>query len=394
MLERLDMPPPEKILQIAADFAADPREEKIDLGVGVFKNDAGVTAILKTVKKVEKIILESQDSKSYIGLLGDVVFNKAVGQVILGQDAAWDRISAIQTPGGSGALRLLFELVNYASPGATVWVPEPTWANHLPTLVQAGLAHKSYSYFDTKTLHVNFDAMLASLETIPAGDILLLHGCCHNPTGANLSPDQWDEIAGIVERRGIIPFVDIAYQGFGDGLEKDAYGVRALAKRVPEMFIASSCSKNFAIYRERTGLAMVLSKDSNTAKPTIARLKTLARANHSMPPDHGAAIVRSILTDPTLRGEWLVELEAMRSRIADLREQLAETFRTRTNSDRYDFLAEHRGMFSLIGISPEQVKRLRDDHAIYMVEDSRINIAGLKNDQIDRFVEAVVAVGG
>jgi len=394
MLERLQMPPAEKILQIAIDFAADPRAEKIDLGIGVYKDDAGVTAILNTVKEAEKRILASQESKSYMGLLGDADFVKAVSDVILGDKAPWERVSAIQTPGGSGALRLLFELIKLASPDAKVWLPDPTWANHLPVLRQAGLTHKTYPYFDNETLRVDFDAMIATLEGVPDGDIVLLHGCCHNPTGANLSREQWDGIAEIAGARGFIPFIDIAYQGFGDGLDEDAYGVRALISKAGEMFVASSCSKNFAIYRERTGLAMTLSPDGDIAKRALEQMKGLARVNHSMPPDHGAAIVRTILTDPALRAQWREELDAMRQRIASLRNKLAETFRARTNSDRYDFLAEHRGMFSLLGITPEQVKQLRADHAIYMVDDSRINVAGLKEDQIERFVDAVAAVGG
>ncbi len=394
MLENLDMPPPQRILQVAANYQADSRDHKMDLGIGVYRDENGNTAVLDVVKTAEERILKNQDSKSYLGLLGDVRFSEAVTELILGEHVDRARTAAIQTPGGSGALRLLFELIKLANTGATVWVPDPTWDNHLPTMLQAGLTVKVYPYFDRKSLEVDSTSMKQALEKIPSGDVVLFHGCCHNPTGASLSNDDWDAIADIALRRRFIPFIDFAYQGFGDGLDADAYGVRVLADRLPELLVTASCSKNFAIYRERTGLAMVISENAEISDRTLEQMKTLARVNHSMPPDHGAAIVKTVLEDGSLKRQWLGELESMRARMIRLRQALADAFRQKTGTDRYDFLARHRGMFSLLGVTPDQVEQLRDDYAIYLIDDSRMNIAGLREDRVDDLVNAVIEVGG
>lgn len=394
MLENLDMPPPQRILQVAANYQADSRDHKMDLGIGVYRDENGNTAVLDVVKTAEERILKNQDSKSYLGLLGDVRFSEAVTELILGEHVDRARTAAIQTPGGSGALRLLFELIKLANTGATVWVPDPTWDNHLPTMLQAGLTVKVYPYFDRKSLEVDSTSMKQALEKIPSGDVVLFHGCCHNPTGASLSNDDWDAIADIALRRRFIPFIDFAYQGFGDGLDADAYGVRVLADRLPELLVTASCSKNFAIYRERTGLAMVISENAEISDRTLEQMKTLARVNHSMPPDHGAAIVKTVLEDDSLKRQWLGELESMRARMIRLRQALADAFRQKTGTDRYDFLARHRGMFSLLGVTPDQVEQLRDDYAIYLIDDSRMNIAGLREDRVDDLVNAVIEVGG
>lgn len=394
MLENLDMPPPQRILQVAANYQADSREQKMDLGIGVYRDANGDTAVLDVVKEAEQKILKDQRSKSYLGLLGDVAFTEAVTDIVLGEHFENNRTAAIQTPGGSGALRLLFELIKLANNHATIWVPDPTWDNHIPTMHKAGLTVDVYPYFDRESLEVDSTKMKSKLETIPKGDIVLFHGCCHNPTGASLSNEDWDAIAEIALRRGFIPFIDFAYQGFGDGLDADAYGVRLLSDKLPELLVTASCSKNFAIYRERTGVAMVISENEDVSKRTLEQLKTLARVNHSMPPDHGAAIVRTVLEDAAMKNHWLAELQEMRTRMERLRTSLAAAFREKTGTDRYDFLARHRGMFSLLGVSPQQVAQLRDEHAIYLIDDSRMNIAGLREDRVSELVDAVINVGG
>jgi aromatic-amino-acid transaminase len=313
--------------------------------------------------------------------------------LIFGPDAPKDRLRAVQAPGGGGALRLLAELIARAERGARVWLSEPTWPNHPAILRQAGLAFTTYPYFDRAAKGVDFAAMTDALGAAGPGDVVLLHGCCHNPTGADLTADQWRAIAALAVDRGFTPFVDMAYQGFGDGLDADAEGVRILAAAVPEMLVAASCSKNFAVYRERVGAAIVLAETPAEAEVAKENLKILARMNWSMPPDHGAAVVRTILEDPALRADWTAELEAMRLRMRDLRASLADQLRARTNSDAYDFVARHRGMFSLLGIDEAQVERIRAEHGIYMVSDSRINVAGLNRGAIAALVEALAAAG-
>ena len=393
MLETLTAPPPDKILQLAADFRADPRAEKLDLGIGVYRNEAGETVILDAVKQAERRLLESENTKTYVGLVGNERFNVAMADLVFGAATDRDRLSAVQAPGGSGALRLLCELVARSDPAARVWLSDPTWPNHPSILKQVGLEAVSYPYFDAATRMVDYDAMRTAIAKAGPGDVVLLHGCCHNPTGANLTVDQWRDVAALAVERGFLPFVDLAYQGFGDGLEEDVAGVRVLASAVPELLLAVSCSKNFALYKERVGCAFALARDGDAAVTTLANMKALGRANHSMPPDHGASLVEIVLNDPVLAADWRSELAAMRERMLRLRRQLAGSLRVRTNSDRYDFLADHRGMFSLLGATPEQVRRLRDEYAVYLIADSRINVAGLSEDGIDRFADALVKVG-
>lgn len=385
--------PADPILQLAADFAADSRANKIDLGVGVYKNSAGETVIPRAVKLAEARLIEAQATKSYVGLLGDVGFSAAMTDLVLGKAAPADRISAIQTPGGGGALWILMSLIAEASPGATIWVSTPTWGNHKAIAAGVDLNVRDYAYFNPTTRAVDFAAMKADLAQAGHGDVVLLHGCCHNPTGANLTTAEWDVLTDMALAQGFTPMVDIAYQGFGDGLAEDAAGLRAMAARVPEMLVASSCSKNFALYRDRVGCAMVLSADAEGASTVTANLKTLMRISISMPPDHGAAVVKMILGDAELRDVWESELNEMRARMLRLRKQMADAMRARTNSDRFDFIADHRGMFSLLGATPEQVTSLRDDHAIYIIGDSRMNIAGLTEETIDRVADAFAAVG-
>ncbi|MGJ8527874.1 aromatic amino acid transaminase [Maritalea sp.] len=389
MFEKLSPAPEDKIIALIAEFAADERDNKIDLGVGVYKDATGNTPIMTAVQKAEAKRVKDQTTKTYVGMAGNVGFNEAMVDLLLGDSISRDRVRAAQAPGGTGALRLIADLLNIAKPGATVYISDPTWPNHIPLMEAAGLKTASYPYFDAEKRNVRFDDMCAAVKNMTSDDILLLHGCCHNPTGANLTNDQWDILTDIIQKAGVFVLVDIAYLGFGDGLEEDAYGLRKLTAILPEMAVAASCSKNFGLYRERVGCAMIIGRDEQTAKITFSQLLGAARANYSMPPDHGAEIVRIILNDKSLRAEWEAELTDVRNHMVTIRENLAEAMRKRSNSADYDFIAQHRGMFSLIGISPEQVAKLKKDHGVYMVGNSRMNIAGLGVDKIDIFADAL-----
>ncbi len=393
MLNNLEPQPADKILELMQMFRDDPRENKIDLGVGVYRNAQGVTPVMRAVKAAEKRLWEEQQTKAYTGLAGDPAYSEALGGLILGEARDTSRLAAAATPGGTGAIRQAFELVRMASPEAIVWVSDPTWPNHLSILKYLHLPHTRYRYFDSATRDVDFAGMMEDLAGVKAGDVVLLHGCCHNPTGANLTLDQWREVVQLLERTGAVPIIDIAYQGFGDGLEEDAAATRLVASSLPEVLIAASCSKNFGIYRERAGLLMAIAPDSATRPVTQGTLAFLNRQNFSFPPDHGARVVSTILDDEALRADWQAELEAMRQGMLKLREQLAAELRQRTDSERFDFIARHRGMFSRIGATPEQVRRMREEHGIYMVGDSRINIAGLNEKTVPVLAEAMVAVG-
>jgi aspartate/tyrosine/aromatic aminotransferase len=378
-----------KILQLLQDFLVDSRENKMDLGIGVYKDETGITPVLKSVKKAEVILVEQQKTKAYIGLAGDLVFCDLASSLVIGEQIDRKRINAIQTPGGSTALRVLYDLVFDVSPNSTIWLPSPTWDNHPPTIKAAGLRSDYYRYFNPETQSIDFDLTLKDLSNIPAGDVVLMHGCCHNPTGANFSNAQWDIISELALKVGFLPLVDIAYQGFGVGLEEDAYGVRKLLSALPELLIASSSSKNFAIYRDRAGIAITMSKNEKVSKALGGKLKNLAGTNYSMPPDHGAAVVRTILSDIELKTLWLSELDEMRNRVKKNRNDLSLELRNQTNSSRFDFLAEQSGMFSIIGLSKDEILRLKEDKAIYIVDDGRINIAGLRSQDIANFAVAL-----
>jgi len=394
MFETLTPPPPDKILALMSLYAEDPRDDKIDLGVGVYKDAEGRTPIMRAVKAAEARLLAEQATKSYVGLLGDPGFVDGMADLLLGTAVDRARLAGAQTPGGTGALRQLFELIRRANPEATVWLSDPTWPNHPAMLAHLGIPVKTYRYFDSDTLGVDFEGMKADLAGARSGDVVLLHGCCHNPTGANLSLGQWSALTDLIVERGLVPMIDMAYQGFGDGLDDDAAGVRHMAERVPEMLIAASCSKNFGLYRDRVGVALALSATAEGGAVTKANIATLNRLNFSFPPDHGAKVVSIILNDAELRADWMAELEDMRRDMLTLRTGLAEALRRETNSDRFDFIADHRGMFSRLGLGPDQVAALREDHGIYMVGDSRVNIAGLPRDGLDRIARAMVATSG
>ncbi|MBZ9821730.1 aromatic amino acid transaminase [Mesorhizobium sp. CA4] len=392
MFETLQPAPADKILALIGLYRNDPRPGKVDLGVGVYKDIDGRTLVMRAVREAEKRLLASQDTKTYLGLAGDTGFNAAMIKLAFGEKADPWRLRAAQAPGGSGALRLVAELLQRTRPGATVWLSDPTWPNHLPVMRAAGLQVRDYPYFDAASGAVRFDEMLAALKTANSGDVVLLHGCCHNPTGANLDIAQWAKVADVLLDRGLMPFIDIAYQGFGEGLDADAAGLRLLADKVPEMVVASSCSKNFAVYRDRVGAAMIMAKDGSQADVAMSQMLAAARALYSMPPDHGAAAVRMVLEDVGLKKDWETELEEMRLRMLRLRVAFAEALRRQSNSDRFDFVASHRGMFSRLGLTEAQVERLRTEHAVYMVGDSRINVAGLPEDGMDDLAKAIVSV--
>jgi aromatic-amino-acid transaminase len=347
---------------------------------------------MRAVKTAEKQLWEAETTKTYTGLAGDPGFNAAMADLVLGATVDAGRISSVATPGGTGAVRQAFELARMAAPQGRVFVSDPTWPNHLSILKHLGMEAVPYRYFDADTRAVDFAGMIADLAAAKAGDIVLLHGCCHNPTGANLTLPEWEEVAGLLEKTGAVPMIDIAYQGFGDGLDADAAGVRLIANRLPEVLIAASCSKNFGIYRERTGALIALS-DPARQEVTQGTLAYLNRQNYSFPPDHGARLVTMILTDPALRAEWEAELEEVRLGMLKLREGLAAELQRLSGSDRFGFLAQHRGMFSRLGATPEQVERLKTEHGIYMVGDSRLNIAGLNATTVPILAKAVIDVG-
>jgi aspartate aminotransferase len=394
MLEVLKPQPPDKIIELIGLFAADPRTDKLDLGVGVYKDPQGRTPVMRAVKRAEERLLKEQTTKSYVGLLGDLDFVGSMRGLILGDAVPTERVAGAQTPGGTGAVRQLLELVRLARPGATVWYSEPTWPNHPAIIAHVGLEARTYRYFDPATCQVDGTGMREDLADLAAGDVVLLHGCCHNPTGANLTEQDWRDLTELLAKRHAVPMIDLAYQGFGDGLAADADGLRLMAAALPEMLIAASCSKNFGLYRDRVGAAFAISATAETAAVTKGALAALNRVNYSFPPDHGAKVVAIILGDPELRADWEAELAGMRETMLQLRQRLAEALRRETNSDRFDFVAEHRGMFSRLGLSPEQVAALRAEHGIYMVGDSRINVAGLPADGLERFARAIIAVGG
>jgi aspartate/tyrosine/aromatic aminotransferase len=392
MFSTLQERPTDALLGLITAYKADPRPQKIDVGVGVYKDEQGNTPVMAAVKSAETSLLAQQSSKTYLGLVGDVDFNQHMTSLVMGQHSLGDRVRAVQTTGGCAALRALADLIAISKPEATVWVSDPTWINHIPLISSARLAIKTYPYFDVANQAVNFAEMMACLQQLGPNDVVLLHGACHNPTGVDLSEGQWREIGQVALARGFTPFVDLAYQGLGRGVDQDAFGVRHLASVLPELLVAVSCSKSFAIYRERTGLALVLGSSAQVAKNMLDHLLTVIRGNYSMPPDHGAACVSMILRDAQLRQTWSAELTQMRERIAHLRASLAAQLRQMTGSSRFDYIAQQYGMFSLLGLTPEQVGRLRAEYGVYMPGDSRANIAGLNSNLIEPFARAIVSV--
>ncbi|HEX7082217.1 MAG TPA: amino acid aminotransferase [Gammaproteobacteria bacterium] len=395
MFQSLKPLPPDAILGIMALFRADTDPRKIDLSVGVYQDDAGRTPILECVKRAERAVLEHQGTKTYVAIAGNAGFNRGIEALLFGGShplLASGRVTTLQTPGGSGALCVAAHLIRRAKPDARVHLSDPSWPNHLPLLKLPGLELESYPYYDREAHRIDFDRMTAAVEKIPSGDLLLLHGCCHNPCGADLTREQWDALAEICVRRGIVPFIDLAYQGFAEGIEEDAYGVRRMAERAPELVVVTSCSKNFGLYRERVGAVSVLAESAESAKGVASNAANVARGIYSMPPDHGAAIVDRILHDDALRALWAEELAGMRDRLNGLRRLLAEKLGERETPSDFSFIANERGMFSFLGLRREQVVALRERFHVYMIESSRINVAGINAKNVDYVADAIAAV--
>jgi aromatic-amino-acid transaminase len=392
MFENLVSQPPDKIMALMGLFSKDRRENKTDLGVGVYKDKSGNTPIMLAVKNAEEHLLKTQNTKSYVGLLGSLGFVDQIVDLTLGNVLTKTRIVGAQAPGGTGALHQLFLLLRAARSDTTVWLSSPTWPNHPAILKHLGLKTNSYRYFDDKTCSVDFGAMMDDLNKAKSGDVLLLHGCCHNPTGANLNLSQWSEITQLCLEKNLMPLIDIAYQGFGDGLDEDVTGLRLMASKVPDMMVGTSCSKNFGVYRDRVGTAIVVGSSQKVAKLAEDNLKSLNRLTFSFPPDHGATVVELILKNSDLKKQWVQELESMRLGMLDLRLKLSDALKKKTNSNRFEFVENHRGMFSRLGLTEDNVTKLRDEFGIYMVSDSRINIAGLQAEKIDLVATAVAEV--
>ena len=389
----LEEQPADKILALMSAFNDDPREQKLDLGVGVYKDPTGVTPIMRSIKAAEKKWWEIERSKSYVGLVGDPAFSDSIISLVLGVGTPRKLVAAAATPGGTGAVRQGFELFKIANPDVRVFVSDPTWPNHISILKYLNIPCESYRYFDNETRGVDFDSMVSDLSGAKAGDVILLHGCCHNPTGANLNKQQWQVITDLLNKNGATPMIDLAYQGFGDGLEEDAYATRLIAESVPETVIASSCSKNFGIYRERAGLLMVVTQDSSRRNINQSMLAFLNRQNYSFPPDHGSRLVSVVLNDTDLRSDWMSELEDIRNSLLNLRAQLSNELQKLSGSDRFSFIASHRGMFSRLGATPDQVEKMRKEFGIYMVSDSRFNVAGLNYETVPALAKAIIETG-
>ena len=395
MLERLERLQPDPILGLMAAFRADNDLHKVDLGVGVYRDDHGETPVLKAVRQAEQAVLGRQNTKSYVAAAGNPGFNQAMEQLVFGAAhpvLKGGRVRTIQAPGGCGALRLGAELIRIASPESVVHVSTPTWANHIPLMSGCGLKLERYPYFDSATGGVNFEAMRAALERLPARSVVLLHASCHNPTGADLSESQWRELLGLVKSRNLLPFIDMAYQGLGNGVAEDAFGIRLFCSELPEVTVAVSCSKNFGLYRERTGCLHVVTESTTTADAVLTQLVRIARSIYSMPPDHGAAIVHEILDNNTLRELWVDEVGTMRKRIQGLRRDVVQQLRKLCPQRDFSFIEAQHGMFSYLGITVEQVRELQSRHHVYMTDDSRINVAGLRRENLEYFARALAKV--
>ena len=395
MFQALQPLPPDPILGLSAAFKADPNPNKVDLGIGVYKDENGNTPVMKAVKLAEESLLNSQATKSYVGPTGALDYNETIARMVLGDnllDSLGGRRVTVQTPGGCGGLRLAADFIAKANADTTVWVSNPTWANHKPLLGSAGLKFNQYPYYDYATHSVDFDSMLACLKQVPQGDLVLLHGCCHNPSGADLSPEQWLQVRDVAVQQGFTVFIDLAYQGMGTGLEEDVYGVRLLAESLPELIVVSSCSKNFGLYRERTGAVTLICESEESCKTASTLLAAAARANYSMPPDHGAALVQLIINTPKLRKIWDEELTEVRERINRLRSQFVQRLKDAAIEQDFSFIENEKGMFSFLGVTEDQIKVLINKYSIYLVNSSRINVASINDSNIDYLISSLKEV--
>lgn len=394
MFDRVEMAAPDPILGLTEAFLADPNPDKINLGAGVYKDATGKTPVLKVVKLAERRILESEASKGYLPITGSAEYAAAVQGLLFGDeyDALAPRCATAHTPGGTGALRVVGDFLHRQFPQATLWLSQPTWPNHPKVFEAAGVPTKAYAYFDAERNAVDFEAMLSALQQVPAGDVVLLHGCCHNPTGADPSDEAWTQIAEVLASRGVLPLLDFAYQGFAEGIREDAVGLRALTSACPELIVCGSFSKNFGLYRERVGALTLIAAEADSAARAFSQLKTTIRTNYSNPPSHGGAIVSTVLGDAELRTAWEVELAEMRDRINQMRGALVAGLAAQGVTRDFSFIRQQRGMFSFSGLSPEQVDRLREEHSIYAVRSGRINVAGITEGNIERLCKGIAAV--
>jgi aspartate/tyrosine/aromatic aminotransferase len=395
MFDRLEMAARDPILGLTEAFEADPNPNKLSLAVGVYRDGAGNTPVLECVRRARLQIVEQEKSKDYLPMTGSRAYVSAVQKVVFGEKSpllAAGRVTSAHTPGGTGGLRVAAELIAAGSASAQVWLSDPTWPNHGNIFAAAGLKTRSYPYFDARRLALDFDAFAASLKDAGPGDVVVLHGCCHNPTGADLSLEQWRRIAELARERGFLPLIDFAYQGWGLGIEEDAVGLRAVCEVVPEAVVCSSFSKNFGLYNERVGALHVVVPDSARAEITSSQVKRVIRANYSNPPAHGAAIVSVVLGDPGLRKLWVQEVDAMRERILGVRKRFVAALAKRKVARDFSFIEQQRGMFSFTGLTKDQVKRLREEFAIYIVDSGRINVAGILDSSLDRVADAIAAV--
>lgn len=386
--ESLTSAPHDPIMALSSLCLNDTRSQKLDLGIGVYRDAQGKTPVFEAVKAAEQSLLTTQDSKAYVGMQGHLAFNKAMTSLILGEQADTQRIRTLQTPGASGALRLLADLIARTNANATIWLSDPSYTNHEPIFRAAGLTVRNYPYFDPHTKQVNSTAMIEQLSKLGANDVVVLHGCCHNPTGADMDDELWQHVTELSLKTGFLPFIDMAYQGFGRSLEEDARGTRYLTERVPTFLLASSCSKNFGLYRERVGVAMIAGNSEEVSNSMLSQLLSLARNSYTMPPDHGAAIVADILSNRLLRRSWEAELETMTQHIQNTRKQLRTALESRLDRD-YAFLEEHQGMFSMLGLDLNTIQQLRTQKAIYLLDNGRMNIAGLPPSQVDYFADSL-----
>lgn len=395
MFESLKPVAIDPILGLMIAFKADTRPVKIDLGVGVYQDDHGRTPVMEAVKIAQARLMELETTKSYQGMAGDPDYNQRMLGLLFGEQhsiMSSGRVKSIQAPGGSGALRVGAEVIRRARPESKLWIGVPTWPNHIPLLGGAGFEIKEYPYYDMGSRQINSQAMMDALRSVPAGDMVLLHGCCHNPTGADLAHDQWDEIADLALERGFIPFIDTAYQGLGDGLDEDSYGMRMMAERLPELVIASSCSKNFGLYRERTGSITFIAETPDQADIVVSQAMSTARSIYSMPPAHGALLVSMVLGDDQLRAQWQAELEAVRLRIKSMRTLLCDSLQDNEAGMDFSHIKEQKGMFSFLGITSEQLQRLREEFGIYIVSSTRVNLAGVNSNNIEYLSQSILTV--
>jgi aspartate aminotransferase/aromatic-amino-acid transaminase len=391
MFETLERATLDKIFVLMAEYAADPRAGKIDLGVGVYKDPTNNTPIMSAVKKAEQRILDTAKTKTYKGVVGNKEFSAAIVDLALAGTVPLERIRCVNGAGGTGALMILMNVLGRARPKGRLFLCDPSWPNHWPLVENANLVAHTYPYFDPATRSVNFAGMMEVIDACTSDDIVLLHGCCHNPTGANLTHEQWDIVVASLKRSGAFPLIDLAYLGFGDGIDEDAYGTRRIAATLPECMIAFSASKNFGLYRDRAGVAIAIARDSDTADIVSSQMQNVIRGTISQTPDHGAEVVRVILEDKELRAEWASELKDMRERMKRLRIKLADAIRQRSNSKDFDFIAEHSGMFSLLGLPADVVQKLKTEDGVYMINDSRINVAGIPEDRVGELADKILS---